>query len=166
MKVLFADLMSKKDGKKLINYTMEVSHLNYDGEDITFLEPVQVLGEIKVIQDTLTINASIKTKLEIACSRCLDSFIYPIDIDIEERFTNNAELQDSEEVLFVMGEYLDINEIIESSIVSTLPIKKLCQNNCKGLCHECGKNLNNEKCQCDNFEVDLRFEKLKELFSK
>ena len=166
MKVLFADLVSKKEGKKSIDATLEFSNIIYEGEEITFVEPVHVIGNIKAIEDTLVINACIKTKLELSCSRCLDSFIYPIDIDIEERFTNNEELQESEDVVFVNGDSIDINELVESAIVSTLPIKRLCKDDCKGLCHTCGKNLNTESCQCDNFDVDIRFEKLKELFDK
>lgn len=166
MKVLFSDLMSKKDGKKSINCSLNITHLNYEGEKIVFLEPVHVVGDIKVLEDTLIVVASIKTKLELLCSRCLDSFIYPIDIDIEERYSNNLELQDSEEVNYIVDDFIDVDDVIQSCIISSLPIKKLCNNNCKGLCHECGTNLNNDECQCNNFDVDLRFEKLKELFNQ
>ena len=49
--------------------------------------------------------------------------IYPIDIDIEERFTNNPDLED-EGIMFVDGDTINITEVIENCIISTLPIKK------------------------------------------
>lgn len=165
MKVLLSDLLSKRDRKKSIDLSLELSNMTYEGDEIKFLEPVKVIGELKAEEYTLVINASIKTKLQLNCSRCLGSFIYPIDIDIQERFTNNKESLD-DDLIFVSDDSIDINELVESSIVSSLPIKKLCSEDCKGLCHTCGENLNNETCQCDNVEIDLRFEKLKELFGQ
>ncbi|MDZ7548240.1 YceD family protein, partial [Clostridium perfringens] len=88
----------------------------------------------------------------------------PIDIDIEERFTNNKELQDNEEIIFVDSNTLDIAEIVESISISTLPIKRLCTDDCNGLCYQCGKNLNEGSCQCETNDVDLRLAKLQELF--
>ena len=114
--------------------------------------------------DILLIRANIKTDLEMVCSRCLDTFIYPIDIDIEERFTNNNEHQNDEEIIFVDGNILDITEIVENVIISTLPIKRLCTDNCRGLCYQCGKNLNEGSCNCNTNDVDLRLAKLQELF--
>ena len=89
--------------------------------------------------------------------------VNPIDIDIEERFTNNSEHCKDENVVFVKGDALDITEIVENSIISTLPIKRLCSKNCKGLCQSCGANLNKEACNCNNEDVDLRLAGLKAL---
>ena len=90
----------------------------------------------------------------MVCSRCLDTFIYPIDIDIEERFTKSKELQDDEELIFVEDDTLDIIQIVENCIISTLPIKRLCKEDCKGLCSQCGTNKNVKECQCDAIEYD------------
>ena len=70
------------------------------------------------------------------------------------------------EIMFVDGDTLDITEIIENSIISTLPIKRLCKEDCKGLCSQCGTNKNVKECQCDNFDVDIRLAKLRELFGE
>ncbi|ATD54935.1 YceD family protein [Clostridium chauvoei] len=165
MIIQFSDLISQKNRKKEINVTYDLSPIYYDGDKIKALEAVNVNGEAKSFEDIIVIKASIKTKLELHCSRCLEAFIYPIDIDIEERFTNNRELlQEDEEVVFVDGDSIDITEVVENIIISTLPIKRLCVDNCKGLCHQCGKNLNNDTCQCTTNDVDLRLAKLQELF--
>ena len=163
MIIQFSDLISTKKRKKEINVTYELAPLYFDGEKIEAAEAVNLVGNIISVEDVLTLKASIKTKLKLNCSRCLEAFIYPIDIDIEERFTNNSEHCKDENVVFVKGDALDITEIVENSIISTLPIKRLCSKNCKGLCQSCGANLNKEACNCNNEDVDLRLAGLKAL---
>ena len=165
MVINFSDLLSKKNRKKQISLSFELEPFEFEGEEIRAIEKVSVEGVAISENDVIVINASIKTKLKLNCSRCLDTFIYPIDIDIEERFTNNKEL-DSEEIMFVDGDTLDITEIIENSIISTLPIKRLCKEDCKGLCPECGVNKNVENCSCLDYDVDIRLAKLRELFGE
>ena len=163
MVINFSDLLSKKNRKKQISLSFELEPFEFEGEEIRAVEKVYVEGVAISENDVIVINASIKTKLKLNCSRCLDTFIYPIDIDIEERFTNNSEHCKDENVVFVKGDALDITEIVENSIISTLPIKRLCSKNCKGLCQSCGANLNKEACNCNNEDVDLRLAGLKAL---
>ena len=165
MVINFSDLLSKKNRKKQISLSFELEPFEFEGEEIRAVEKVYVEGVAISENDVIVINASIKTKLKLNCSRCLDTFIYLIDIDIEERFTNDKEL-DSEEIMFVDGDTLDITEIIENSIISTLPIKRLCKEDCKGLCSQCGANKNVENCSCLDYDVDVRLAKLRELFGE
>ena len=164
MIIQFSDLISSKNRKKEVNITYELAPLYFDGEKIEAVEDLNVVGDVTSVGDVLTLRASIKTKLDLKCSRCLEAFIYPIDIEIEERFTNNNEHQNDEEIIFVDGNILDITEIVENVIISTLPIKRLCTDNCRGLCYQCGKNLNEGSCNCNTNDVDLRLAKLQELF--
>ena len=165
MVINFSDLLSKKNRKKQISLSFELEPFEFEGEEIRAIEKVSVEGVAISENDVIVINASIKTKLKLNCSRCLDTFIYPIDIDIEERFTNDKELQ-NEETMFVDSDTLNITEIIENSIISTLPIKRLCKEDCKGLCSQCGANKNVENCSCLDYDVDIRLAKLRELFGE
>jgi len=165
MIVQLSDLLTAKAGrKKDINLLFQLEPLNFEGETIKVIEDVVVVGNLKVQEGVISLKSTIKTRLQLQCSRCLDTFIYPIDIDIEERFTNDKDLLDSEEIIFVEGDALDITEIVENSIISTLPIKRLCKEDCKGLCHQCGVNKNVETCNCNCEDVDIRLAKLRELF--
>ena len=165
MIIQFSDLISTKKRKKEINVTYELAPLYFDGEKIEAAEAVNLVGNIISVEDVLTLKASIKTKLKLNCSRCLEAFIYPIDIDIEERFTNDPDLED-DGIMFVDGDTIDITEIIENCIISTLPIKRLCKEDCKGLCSVCGANKNVENCSCLDYDVDVRLAKLRELFGE
>lgn len=166
MNIKFSDLLTGKERKKSIDMSFDIKSFYFDGDKINSIEKVNVEGQVTTESDeVLALVANVTTKLQLTCSRCLETFIYPIDIEIEERFTKNKNLQDEENILYVEGDSLNITEIIESSIVSCLPIKRLCKKSCKGLCTTCGKNLNIDGCQCDDFDVDLRMAKLKDFFA-
>ena len=164
MKIRFSDLISKRERKKSISYKFNIDPFNFEGEMIKPVSEVEVEGLATSDDEIVIIKAHIKCDLELKCSRCLEAFIYPVDIDIEERFTMDMSLLDEDDELsFVKDDVLDISEVVESSIVSTLPIKRLCREDCKGLCEKCGKNLNEGKCGCDRTQVDSRLEILKQL---
>ena len=163
MKVQISDIISGKDRSKKIDYKFEMSQLEFEGDIIKPKGSCNVVGRISANGDILILNAEIKVDLEMICSRCLDTFIYPIDIDIEERFTTNSKSEDDEAVV-VLDDVLDITEVVETSIISTLPIKRVCKDDCKGLCQECGCNLNFNTCSCNKEDVDIRFEALRGLF--
>ena len=165
MKIQISDIVSGKDRSKKIDEIFNIEAFEFEGDIIKPVAPCKVSGVVTSDSDVLVITANIKTELEMVCSRCLDTFIYPIDIDIEERFTNNPDLED-EGIMFVDGDTINITEVIENCIISTLPIKRLCKEDCKGLCSQCGTNKNIKECQCDDFDVDIRLAKLRELFGE
>jgi uncharacterized protein len=163
MKVQISDIVSGKDRNKKIEYKFEMPQFEFEGGIIKPVSSCSVAGRISADSDILVLTAEIKVDLEMICSRCLDTFIYPIDIDIEERFTTNSKSED-EEAVVVLDDVLDITEVVETSIISTLPIKRVCKDDCKGLCQECGCNLNFNTCSCNKEDVDIRFEALRGFF--
>ena len=163
MKVQISDIISGKDRNKKIDYKFQIPQFDFEGDKIKSTGSCEVVGMISSDSDILILNAEIKVDLEMICSRCLDTFIYPIDIDIEERFTTNSKSLEDEAIV-VFDDVLDITEIVETSIISTLPIKRICKDDCKGLCQECGCNLNSNTCSCNKEDVDIRFESLRGLF--
>ena len=164
MIIKFSDLLAKGGRNKEIKLSFEFQPVKFEGEEIKAVSMVDVNGQVNSKDEVLELKAHVKTNLELTCSRCLDTFIYPIDIDIEERFTSNETLED-EEVVLVNSDTIDITEIVEKAIISTLPIKRLCKEDCKGLCQSCGANLNKEECSCNNEDIDLRLADLKALLN-
>lgn len=163
MKVLFCDLISKKERSKELDYDFHIGKFTFGGEEIVPTDKVIVKGKVISNNTEVLLDLNIKTVLKLVCSRCLETFIYPIDVDIEERFTNDIQVND-DDVTFVDGDTLNITEIVESIIISTLPIKRICSSNCKGLCQNCGTNLNKSACTCtDDGNIDVRFAGLKAL---
>ena len=117
MIIKFSDLLAKGGRNKEIKLSFEFQPVKFEGEEIKAVSMVDVNGQINSKDEVLELKAHVKTNLELTCSRCLDTFIYPIDIDIEERFTSNETLED-EEVILVNSDVIDITEIVEKAIAN------------------------------------------------
>lgn len=61
------------------------------------------------------------------------------------------------------GDEIDFGLMMREQFYLALPMKPLCQSDCKGLCPVCGKNRNRETCSCESTWVDPRFEVLRNL---
>ena len=105
-----------------------------------------------------TINASIDTS--VSCGRCLDIYSVCLDLDIEEEFFRRSDVDEYDEFAETViddDNILDLSEIIRQYTISGLPMKPLCETDCMGLCHSCGRNLNKVNCECAQDNVDLRW---------
>jgi uncharacterized protein len=164
MIINISDLIRKSITKKEINVVLDLKSFNDGYETVNVVEPIKVQLVIGKIEDVLSLDGVIVGKLELLCSRCLQKFDYDLNIEFHEKLTNNPDNRD-DELIFINNDDFDLAEIVENNIIISLPIQRLCKNDCKGLCHACGKNLNCGSCNCDNSNYDPRLEKLKDLFS-
>ncbi len=165
MKLDVSYLKNKQNTSKELHLQVDEESF-YDGrETIRLLQPIKLDGNLNKMGEMLTLHGTIKTLLELTCSRCLEKFNYAVDIVIEERFTSNDGANRDDDVIFIDSDTIDITEVIENNIILTMPIKRICREDCKGLCQHCGTNLNLSTCQCDNDDIDPRLAKLKDMFS-
>lgn len=163
MIIQIEDLLKRKASKKNIELSFEKDIITYEGDKIVFKSPVKVEGYVSSNDKIIIVHTKINTTLELVCSRCLKSFVYPISLEGEEKFSTEDEVND-EEVINIEGDTLDITKIVEDNIIMALPIKKLCSESCKGLCQQCGANLNVNPCNCGDNNIDLRLASLKDFF--
>lgn len=163
MKIDISDLLRKKITKKDIDLCFEEDGF-YDGkEEIKFLAPIEVKGTLSTLGNEISLNAEAKVKIELSCSRCLENFDRDMEFSIEEKFSNDDANKDDDSI-FIDSDVIDITEIIENNIILYLPIRRLCTESCRGLCQNCGTNLNHSTCNCGDEDIDPRLAKLKELF--
>ena len=119
-----------------------------------------ITGELEFTNTGRLIIArgDVQAKVELECGRCLTKFEMPVEAKIEELFeipdysTGQPEVEEekielADEQLFVDNK-LDLSEMIRQILLLVLPIKPLCDEACKGLCQQCGQNLNVAKCDC------------------
>ncbi len=76
----------------------------------------------------------------------------------------NVELQKDDLIRSVYeGDAVDLDELVREQILLALPTRTLCREECKGLCPECGANLNAGECDCAQKEIDPRWAALADL---
>lgn len=131
-------------------------------------------GSIYPVKDNFIFKGKLTLNIEDKCDRCLNAFSEEISNDIvieisrekKEATEEEIELNDEDMGLyFVEKDYLDIGEVIFQESVLLNPIKKICDDNCEGLCQICGTNLNYESCDCEE-SIDGRWAVLEKLLKK
>jgi uncharacterized protein len=144
-----------------IQFVEEVSELNRtlagSSEAKYFLPaPLQVhLTHFRSGED-LIFSGTVQGELVGICSRCVEEYTSPIErefsVTLSPRLgTTHREVELNVEELsagFYSEEHIDLSALIHEEILLALPSQPLCRENCRGLCAQCGTNLNAESCSC------------------
>lgn len=159
-----SDLIGKKKTQKEIDVSFKSNNITFEGEEIVFVEPVNIKGNFTLSGDIINFDGTVRTTLNLACSRCLENFNKPIEIEIHEKFSKFDHDEDND-LIIINNDKIDFSPVIETNIILSLPMKKLCSEECKGLCSVCGTNLNHSECNCKENDIDPRLAKLRDFFS-
>ena len=146
--------------------SVDLSDLLY-GESYPVSEPVLAEGTVRNTAGVLVMTGSLHTTIHGVCDRCaadFDRYVeFPLDVVLVTELTN--EENEDEWVFPLEGDSADLEDIVRTVFVLNLDSKLLCKEDCKGICHRCGKNLNDGPCSCQK-ELDPRFAALKQLLEK
>ena len=143
--------------------SVDLSDLCY-GVSYPVSEPVLAQGTVRNTAGVLVMTGDITTCIHGICDRCASEFDrdihFPLDVVLVTEMAN--EENEDEWVFPLEGDSADLDDIVRTVFVLNLDSKLLCDEDCKGLCHRCGKNLNDGPCSCQK-ELDPRFAALKQL---
>ncbi len=136
--------------------------------------PVELRLRIDKDHERFRLVGSLSGVLELTCSRCLEPFPLPISASVDLRYLpqseNTGEEREVEEddlsAAFYRDDVIDLGQLIEEQFYLTLPMKPLCEAGCKGLCPNCGTNLNVASCDCQVRWKDPRLAGLKALINR
>ena len=130
-------------------------------------EPVKAEGMVRNTAGVLVMTGEITTCIHGTCDRCASPFDREVNLPINVVLvTEMANEENEDEWVFpLVGDSADLDDIVRTVFVLNLDSKLLCKEDCKGLCHRCGKNLNDGPCNCQK-ELDPRFAALKQLLDK
>ena len=168
---------------KPVDVPLDPAGVHLEGEGEFALEGGRLNGQIeKGEDDAVQFRGHLKAVLRLHCGRCLEAFIHTLDEDLDLFFMpRGAEPDENEEeqdvalsdrdmvVAFYDKDRIDLGEIVREQILLEVPLRRLCREDCRGLCPSCGVNRNTEPCDCQPSEpetVDERLAPLRKLFDK
>ena len=152
--------------------TFQPQDIGDDADAYRIVAPVEVAFEIHKDKEKFRLVGNVKTELELPCSRCVEGFRFPVDAPFDVRFLPAAEMSagDEREVAaedletsYYTDDQIDLNELLREQFYLALPMKPLCREECRGLCPQCGINLNTGRCDCTPVWEDPRLAPLKAL---
>ena len=138
--------------------------LSQDGEaEYRLATPLQVSVTHMRSGEDLLFTGTIHGELTGRCARCLED--YPLTLAREfsvvlvpqRAFGREMELNREElSASFYSGQTIDVSALVQEQTLLALPSRPLCHEECKGLCPECGANLNLTPCDCQPTWKDPR----------
>src|SRR5215467_6593383 len=154
------------------------------GEDIRQKTPVHAGGRAELIRENrgaketvedIRLVGNLSTQVELHCARCLE----PVERTVNESFDllyrpqgvdrrgDEVSISRAEtEIGYYQGEGVLLEDVLKEQILLALPVKQICRTDCKGLCPQCGRNLNVESCDCETTMSDPRWAALEDIRKK
>ena len=145
-----------------INHTLDMSDVDFMGNN-PLKKPINITGCVSNKASVVSLVLNIEYIFDAPCDRCGVDAAHNHTVTVDKLLATAIERQESDTIITVPDMKLDVDEFVYSEVILDLPSKHLCNDDCKGICFKCGKNLNEGECGCTTHEVDPRLAKLMEL---
>ncbi len=158
--------------------SLENDSYNYDFEadieKIDLTEPLFGKYNTNVVlnkfDDQIILEASTTAGANFICDRCGTAFKQTVKSKYKMiyllRSIEGAEEEINITYLSPDTHIIDISKDVRDYMILSTPMKRLCKEDCKGLCAKCGADLNEKQCDCNDDEIDDSWKVLLELKNK
>ena len=103
----------------------------------------------------IAVTGTLVAPWRAACRRCARDVGGVLDVRVQERYTPGA-APDDDDAYPLVGEEIDLSDLVRDAVVLELPLAPLCREDCAGLCPSCGADRNEGPCGCQP-ETDPRW---------
>ena len=145
--------------------------LDYHGAEFRQTAPLKLNATAELRGMEIRIRGHLATRLEASCDRCLTPVEVPVASDFDlyyrpiETIAKEEEIEipeDEMEVGFYSGDGIELADVATEQVILSVPMKVICNSECRGLCPVCGANRNLTHCGCSPQQHDSPFASLKE----
>jgi uncharacterized protein len=140
----------------------------FAGTGITLREPVVVKGRLQRIgDDRYYWQGTLSTMVPGECRRCLTPVATPLNLEIGALFAQDTEALEDPDAYPVSPDAteIDVTPAVREELLLAAPRYVECREDCKGICPQCGKDLNAGPCGCAP-ATEARWQPLKALKDK
>ncbi len=169
MLINLSDILSVPEKVEHLQVEIDMDEIVLNNESYIIVKkaPIELMISVEGIKKA-HIESKTKLSLSIPCSRCLEEVIYNFDINISKYIDFNQSeedrIQELDETNYIDGYELDVDKLIYNEILIDFPMKVLCKSDCKGICDQCGTNLNQTTCNCNTEKLDPRMSVIQDIF--
>jgi uncharacterized protein len=161
-----------------LDETLDPVGVHLEGDDEVAFEGGHLRCQVEIVDGTTVhVRGALEGRVGVECGRCLDRYRVEVDQKMDlfylprlaerpEDEEEDVELDDHDVVVgYYENDSLDLGEVVREQLLLGLPLKRLCRQDCRGLCPTCGRNRNADSCACPAPEepTDPRLEPLRKL---
>jgi uncharacterized protein len=150
----------------------EAGELDTREYDFELEEPPLVDGRAISAGQDVRLRGEIKAAICAPCDRCLNEVKIPVEIPFDLFYApagagadqaGERELRERDlDFAVYENDQIDLDELVLEQLELSLPSRVLCREECRGLCPQCGADLNVEQCDCKP-QIDPRWQVLADL---
>jgi len=161
-----------EEGATHLEFAISTENLGLEDPHFRFVSPITAAVEVVRVLESYSIGGMVRWRVRVECCRCLA----PIEEDLEASFQvllqrkeasddEREALADQDEVEIVDPGTREVDLVgrIQDLVMLELPLRAYCRVDCKGLCSQCGHDLNSGPCGCQTDTIDPRWEALAKL---
>lgn len=166
MLIDLSKLFEKEQTKLETSCPLETERVSFGSDTFDFVNksPVELIINHSE-KGHFHVTGKAEFGLIMFCARCLEAVTVPFNLELDTEFDISKNTDSSDELPYVRGYSLDVDLLVQDELFVNMPISVLCREDCKGLCRECGKNLNKGSCSCDTTVPDPRMAKILDIFN-
>ncbi len=138
----------------------------FAGSDVRLAGPLHVEAEAQFAGADVVVRGSIEGAVEQECRRCLTAIEVDVADDFAVLYTEQLGDEEGDAELYplpVRATKLELGEMVREQFLLAVPPFSLCRDACRGLCPQCGTDLNERECECETEEADERWAPLRNL---
>ena len=127
--------------------------------------PIKAKVDLRRLEGTWLMQGRITTSIDLLCSRCASKVTYPVDQPFTLVYSQDRAMTgetDDGEIIFLTENFIELDPILTEQVRLNLPYHSLCREDCKGLCQNCGADLNEGRCACPDLRTKSSFSVLKD----
>lgn len=167
MTINVSTILKEIGGRINVDGNVQLADTDFLGELYHFEEPIKVKGHISNTGKCLILSATCVGVMSTQCARCTKTINVPIEFEMDESLVqNNDDNSYDEDVVVFEGFEIDIDDMVADNFLMNVEGRYLCSEDCKGLCPQCGADLNVEECGCNNENIDPRWSTLIDIMNK
>ena len=152
------------------SHTYRPEELSLGEEHARLAGAATVEGSASRKGERVRLRGELRAEVELHCDRCARAITTPVAVEFDVEYVPQAAATDDQELAELQaddltssvyeGDALDIDELAREQLLLALPMRLLCREDCKGLCPQCGVDLNQQTCSCEHQEIDPRWSAL------
>jgi uncharacterized protein len=157
--------LSLRTGDRLEQiYSLDIGPVTLGGVPYQVLLPQGVTVVVERVAGGFLVTVRANANVHGPCARCLNEVALEVRAEQQE-FAPTAKdgWEQSDLSSFINDMVVDVAGIAREALVLALPAKVVCSPSCKGLCPQCGRDLNQGECGCAPVETDPRWDRLRGL---
>jgi uncharacterized protein len=124
--------------------------------------PVGLELRLESVMEGVLVSGTVEVTVTAECGRCLDPVSDQLAVEVQELFAYEPTGADDEQPLLT-GDFIDLEPLVRDAVMLGLPLNPVCDEDCQGLCAECGARLTEVEPDHAHDETDPRWAALSQL---